>query len=151
MVPYWPSSGYPQSSPVRIPQLVNSGVSRLLCKKSNKISYLKYNSPTVEFWQEKIKGNLRRANTKPSVDFRKANTDLSVHLRRANTETYQKYNINLSKIVRKDRVFLRLAGLLFGISLGQPCQPLENPVIPSSFSQICLIYSRQQEVDRDSY
>ena len=57
------------------------------------------NSPTVEFWQEKIYGNLRRANTEPSVDFRRANTELSVdfrkddtepsvHFRRANTETY---------------------------------------------------------------
>ena len=57
------------------------------------------NSPTVEFWQEKIEGNLRRANTEPSVDFRrantepsadfrKANTEPSVHFRRANTETY---------------------------------------------------------------
>ena len=33
----------PQSSPTRIPQSVNSGVSWLLCKKSNKTSYLKYN------------------------------------------------------------------------------------------------------------
>jgi hypothetical protein len=57
------------------------------------------NSPTVEFWQEKIKGNLRRANTEPfadfrrantelSVDFRKTNTEPSVHFRRANTEAY---------------------------------------------------------------
>ena len=57
------------------------------------------NSSTVEFWQEKIVGNLRRANTEPSVDFRRANTELSldfreantepsVHFRRANTETY---------------------------------------------------------------
>ena len=57
------------------------------------------NSPTVEFWQEKIVGNLRRADTEPSVDFRranaepsldfrKANTELSVQFRRANTETY---------------------------------------------------------------
>ena len=56
------------------------------------------NLPTVEFWQEKIKGNMRRANTEPpvdfkrlnmesSVDFRKANTEPSVHFRRANTET----------------------------------------------------------------
>ena len=53
----------------------------------------------VEFWQEKIEGNLRKANTEPSVDFRtanrepsvdfrKANTEPSVHFRRANTETY---------------------------------------------------------------
>ena len=59
------------------------------------------NSPTVEFWQEKIEGNLRRANMEPSVDFRrantgpsvgfrKANTELSVYFRRANTETYHK-------------------------------------------------------------
>ena len=57
------------------------------------------NSPHVEFWQKKIDGNLRRANTEPSVDFRrantepsvdfrKANTQPSVHIRRANTETY---------------------------------------------------------------
>ena len=57
------------------------------------------NSPTVEFWQEKIEENLRRANmeptvdfrranTEPSVEFRKANTEPSVHFRRANTETY---------------------------------------------------------------
>ena len=46
------------------------------------------NSPTVEFLQEKIEGNLRRANTEPSVDFRKANKEPSVHFRRANTETY---------------------------------------------------------------
>ena len=57
------------------------------------------NSPTVEFWQEKIEGKLRKANTEPSsdyrrantdlsVDFRMANTELSVHFRRANTETY---------------------------------------------------------------
>ena len=59
------------------------------------------NSLTVEFWQEKIEGNLRRANTgpfvdfrrantEPSVDFRKANTEPSMHFRRANTETYWK-------------------------------------------------------------
>ena len=45
-------------------------------------------SPTVEFWQEKIEGNLRRANTKPSVDLRKASTEPSVHFRRDNMETY---------------------------------------------------------------
>ena len=46
------------------------------------------NSHTVEFWQEKIEGNLRRANTEPSVDFRRANTEPSVDFRKANTETY---------------------------------------------------------------
>ena len=56
------------------------------------------NSPTVEIWQEKIEGDLRRANTElvdfrraitdPSVEFRKANTEPSVNFRRANTETY---------------------------------------------------------------
>ena len=57
------------------------------------------NTLTVEFWQEKIECNLRRANTEPyvdfrrantetSVDFRRANTEPSVHLRRANMETY---------------------------------------------------------------
>ena len=44
------------------------------------------NSPTVESWQEKIEGNLRRANTEPSVDFRTTNTELSVDFRKANTE-----------------------------------------------------------------
>ena len=44
------------------------------------------NSPTVEFWQEKIEVNLRRANTEPSVDFRRANTEPSVDFRKANTE-----------------------------------------------------------------
>ena len=55
------------------------------------------NYPSVEFWWEKIEGNLRRANTKPSMhfrrankstsmDFRKRNTKLSMHFRRANTE-----------------------------------------------------------------
>ena len=59
------------------------------------------NSPSVEFLQEKIEGNLRGANTEPSVDFRrgntepsvdfgKANTEQSVNFRRANTETYGK-------------------------------------------------------------
>ena len=46
------------------------------------------NSTTVEFWQEKIEGNLRRANTEPSVDFRKANMEPSVDFRRVKTETY---------------------------------------------------------------
>ena len=36
------------------------------------------NSPTVEFWWEKIEGNLRRANTEPSMDFRRANMEPSM-------------------------------------------------------------------------
>ena len=44
------------------------------------------NSPTVEFWQEKIEGNLSTANMEPSVDFRRANTELPVDFRKANTE-----------------------------------------------------------------
>ena len=36
------------------------------------------NSPTVEFWWEKIEGNLRRANTEPSMDFRRANLEPSM-------------------------------------------------------------------------
>ena len=65
------------------------------------IAMVPQNSPTVEFWQEKIEGNLRRANTEPSVDFRRANTEPSVdfrkankepsvHFRRANMKTYYK-------------------------------------------------------------
>ena len=57
-------------------------------------------SPTMEFWQEKTEGNLRRANTESSMhfrrvntepsfnDFRKANMEPSMHFRRANTEKY---------------------------------------------------------------
>ena len=44
------------------------------------------NSQTLEFWQEKIDGNLRRANTEPFVDFRRANTEPFVDFRKANTE-----------------------------------------------------------------
>ena len=72
---------------------------RKFCCFSFMIAMVPQNSPTVEFWQEKIEGKLRRANTEPSVDFRrantepsvvlrKANTEPSVHFRRANTETY---------------------------------------------------------------
>ena len=74
---------------------------RKFCCFSFIIARVPQNSPTVEFWQEKIEGNLRRANTEPSVDFRrantepavdfkKANTEPSVRFRRANTETYWK-------------------------------------------------------------
>ena len=74
---------------------------RNFCCFSYIIAMVHRNSLTVEFWQEKIEGNLRRANTEPSVDlrrantelsvdFRKANTESSVHFRRANTETYYK-------------------------------------------------------------
>ena len=86
------------------------------------------NLPTVEFWQEKIEGNLRRANTEPSV-----------HFRRANTETYLQKNVNLSIKVRKDRVFLELAGQLLGISLvlcpgeiprSSPASPRKTPSFP---------------------
>ena len=71
------------------------------CFFSCLIAIVHQNLPTVEFWQEKIEGNLRRANMEPSVDFRKANkepsvdfrkanTEPSVHFRRTNTETYWK-------------------------------------------------------------
>ena len=68
----------------------------------------------------------------PSVDFRKANTEPYVNFRRASTETYRKYNVNLSKRVGKDRVFLGLAGLLLGISLGLRPQeiPRSSPASP---------------------
>ena len=50
-----------------------------------------------------------------------------------------------------DGIFLRLAGLLLGISLaearasnsGNPCQPSENPVNPSSFTWINPVQSIQ--------
>ena len=49
---------------------------------------VQHNSPTVEFWQEKIRGYLRRANTEPSVVFRMANTEPSVDFRKAITELF---------------------------------------------------------------
>ena len=61
---------------------------RKFCCFSCIMAMVHQNSPTMESWQEKIEGNLRRANTEPSVDFRKANTEPSVYFRRANTETY---------------------------------------------------------------
>ena len=50
------------------------------------IAMVHQKSSTVEFWHEKIEGNLRRTNTEPSVDFRRANTEPSVDFRNANTE-----------------------------------------------------------------
>ena len=50
------------------------------------MAIIRQNSLTVEFWWEKIEGNLRRPNTEPSMDFRRANTELSLDLRKANTE-----------------------------------------------------------------
>ena len=125
-------------------------LNRKLCCFSCIIVMVRQNSTTVEFWWEKIKGNLRRANTKPSLDFRRANMELcqvlrkahtepSVHFRRANTETQWKWNVNLSKRVRKHSVFLGLAELLLGISLGlcpreipqsSPASPWKTPSFP---------------------
>ena len=73
--------------------------SRKFCCFSCIIAMVNQNSPTVEFCQEKIEANLRRANTERSVVFRKANTEPSMHFRRANTETYQKQNVILSSCV----------------------------------------------------
>ena len=81
------------------PEPSHSISNRKLCCFSYIITMVHQNSPTVEFWQEKIEGNLRRAiteppvdfrraNTEPSVDFRKANTEPSVRFRSANTKTY---------------------------------------------------------------
>ena len=82
-----------------IGMIVHSISNRKCCCISYIITLVHQNLPTVEFWQEKIEGNLRKADTGPSVDFRRANTEPSedfreadtepsVHLRRANTETY---------------------------------------------------------------
>ena len=54
-------------------------------------------SSTVEFWQDKIDGNLRRANTEPSVDFWRANTEPSVNFRKTNTEP----SVHLGGPIRK--------------------------------------------------
>jgi hypothetical protein len=50
------------------------------------IAMVLQNLLTVEFWHKKIEGNLRRANTEPSVDFKRANTEPPVDFRKANTE-----------------------------------------------------------------
>ena len=55
-----------QSAPTRFPQSVNSGVPWLLCKKSNKTSYLKQNELSIHF---------RKARTEPSMHFRRDNTE----------------------------------------------------------------------------
>ena len=133
---------------------IHSISNRKFCCFSCIIAMVHQNSPTVEFWWDNIQGNLRRPNTEPSMDFRRANTELSqdfrkanmepsVHFRRANTENYWKQNVNLSKRVRKDGVFLGLAGLLLGISL-RLCPweiPRSSPAIPwktPSFPPILL-------------
>ena len=80
------------------------------------------NSPTVEFWQEKIEGNLRRANTEPSVDFRRANTEPSVDFRKANTE--------LSVHFRRANTGCSLgipSGFALGKSLGAALPALGKP------------------------
>ena len=86
----------PEDPTVKIKHSISN---RKFCCFSYIITMVHQNSPTVEFWQEKIEGNLRKANTElsvdfrrahtePSVDFRKANTEPYVYFRRANTETY---------------------------------------------------------------
>ena len=63
------------------------------------------NVPTVEFWQEKIEGKLRRANTEPSVDFWRANTDPSVDFRKANTESSVRFRrANMKTYPIRDRM-----------------------------------------------
>ena len=93
------------------------------------IAMVHQNSPAVEFWQEKIEGNLRRANTEPSEDFRRTNTEPSVDLRKANTEG--RGFLRAGRAAPRD--FPRVSTL--GIPSEQPCQPSENPVLPSSFNQ----------------
>ena len=79
------------------------------------------------------------SDSEPSLHFRKANTEPSVHFRSANTESYQKQNVNQSQRVGKDGDFLRLSGLLLGISLGirpreiprsSPASPWKTPSFP---------------------
>ena len=62
---------------------------RKFCCFSFIIAMVHQNSPTVEFLQEKIEGNLRKANTELSVDFRRANTEPSVDFRKANNGLIQ--------------------------------------------------------------
>ena len=98
-----------------------------------------HNFPSVQFWQVKIGGTLKRANTEPSMYFRKANTERSLQIRIANRQTYQKKNVNLSKKSLEGRGFpraSRAAAWNFPWALPsrnpseQPCKPLENPAFP---------------------
>ena len=119
------------------------------------IAMVHQNSPTVEFWQEKIDGPLRRADTEPSADFKRANTELSVYFRKANTEPIHKnkHRSYGSKLVGKrspecpeHRTGFPRSGraaprdcnqaLPSGNPLEQPCQPLKNPIHPFSFTWI---------------
>ena len=59
---------------------------RNFCCFSCIIAMVHQNSLTLEFWQEKIEGNLRRANTEQSVDFRRANAEPSVDFWKVNKE-----------------------------------------------------------------
>ena len=72
-------------------------------------------------------------------------TSIFDQIRNITKMSYLKYNVNPSKRVGMDEVFLRLAGLLLGFSpwalpsgnfSEQPCQRSENPVHPSSFTWI---------------
>ena len=67
-------------------QTVHSNSNRKFCCFSYIIAMIHQNSPTVEFWQEKIESILRRANTELSVDFRRAYAEPSVDFRKANKE-----------------------------------------------------------------
>ena len=65
------------------------------------------------------------------MEFRKTNTEPPIHFMRSNTEIYK----NRMKILEKDwkdRVFLGLAGLLLGISVGLYPQeiPQSSPASP---------------------
>ena len=105
---------------------------RNFCCFSCIIAMVHQNSPTLEFWQEKIDGNLRRANTEPSVDLRRANTEPSVDFKKANTEPSV------------------LGGLLLGISLGlcrqeiprsSPASPWKTPPFPSLLLRLTHYFS----------
>ena len=93
--------------------------------------------PSVDF---------RRANREPSVDLRKANTEPSVHFRKANTETYWKKNVNMSKRVGKDRVFLGLAGLPLWISL--VICPRKTPSFPPLLLRLTHSLSKSRKASK---
>ena len=69
--------------------------------------------------------------------------------------SYFEQNLNPSKRVGMDGVFLSLAGLLLGIlefrtlpsgnPSEQPCQPEENPVHPSSFTWINPLWQKPMD------
>ena len=73
----------------------------------DKVAMVHQNSSTVEFQWEHSSGKMRWDQTELSVHSRTTNTEPSIHFRK-----------------------------VLGNPLEEPCQPLDNTIHPSSFTQI---------------